>query len=153
MKLYFLLGIVLCFSINAFTQTKLIITYDTSGNQVTREYCDGCNSRTTSQAKQIDSLTVASKDPDQEIEELLDEITVLPNPTLGNVTLNWEADFAARIDQIKIVGYHTPFQKQIPYQDKQQAVSIDLSREPSSIYVVQFWMTDGTLITKKIIKK
>jgi hypothetical protein len=153
MKLYFLYSIFLCLSMNALAQTKLIISYDTSGNQMQREYCNGCSSRSASQIKKTDSLNVVAKEESLPKEQLADAIAILPNPTQGQLVLSWGTDLAKRIQQIKIVGYHTPFQKVIPYQSTQQTVSIDLSREPSSIYIVQFYLLDGSLITKKIIKK
>ncbi|XLS28978.1 hypothetical protein ACJD0Z_17495 [Flavobacteriaceae bacterium M23B6Z8] len=134
-------------------QTKLIVTYDNSGNQLTREYCDGCTNRTASQTKEVDSLTTVIKEIPESTANLDQRIEVLPNPTYGEVTLSWDTEIAAQIRHIKIVGYHTPYQKNIPYSQEQQTISIDLSKEPSSIYIVQFWMTDGSLITKKIIKK
>jgi hypothetical protein len=139
--------------ISSNAQTKLIISYDTSGNQMQREYCNGCSSRSASQIKKTDSLNVVAKEESLPKEQLADAIAILPNPTQGQLVLSWGTDLAKRIQQIKIVGYHTPFQKVIPYQSTQQTVSIDLSREPSSIYIVQFYLLDGSLITKKIIKK
>jgi hypothetical protein len=139
--------------ISSNAQTKLIISYDASGNQMQREYCNGCSSRSVSQIKKTDSLNVVAKEESLPEEHPADAIAILPNPTQGQLVLSWGTDLAKRIQQIKILGYHTPFQKVIPYQSTQQTVSIDLSREPSSIYIVQFYLLDGSLITKKIIKK
>ncbi|WP_340199530.1 T9SS type A sorting domain-containing protein [Ascidiimonas sp. W6] len=145
-----LTGAFLCISVQA--QTKLIITYDASGNQLERSYCNGCNNRSVAPAqnkeKQLPEASKEATPTDQ-----TDAILILPNPTEGEVVLSWEANFGTQIAQIKIVGYHTPYEKTVPYQKGIQAVAIDLSKEPSSIYIVQFFMNDGTLITKKIIKQ
>jgi hypothetical protein len=149
--IFLIISIFFCSCIQA--QTKLIISYDASGNQMQREYCNGCSSRSASQIKKTDLLNIVVKEESLPKEQLADAIAILPNPTQGQLVLSWGTDLAKRIQQIKIVGYHTPFQKVIPYQSTQQTVSIDLSREPSSIYIVQFYLLDGSLITKKIIKK
>jgi hypothetical protein len=153
MKNVYVIVVFILFNVSLKAQTKLIISYDASGNQMQREYCNGCSSRSASQIKKTDSLNVVAKEESLPQEHPVDAIAILPNPTQGQLVLSWGTDLAKRIQQIKILGYHTPFQKVIPYQSTQQTVSIDLSREPSSIYIVQFYLQDGSLITKKIIKK
>lgn len=145
-----IIGLLLCYYSQA--QTKLVITYDTSGNQLERSYCNGCSNRSAAtqenEEKQL-PLEIEEATPTDQT----DTIMILPNPTQGEVVLSWEANFGTQISQIKIVGYHTPYEKTVPYQKDAQAIAIDLSTEPSSIYIVQFFMNDGTLITKKIIKQ
>lgn len=152
MKQILLMSVGMLFYIHSNAQTKLIITYDPSGNQMQREYCNGCASRTQVAETQKEKVP-AEETLDSEIQNNTDEITIFPNPTDGQVLLQWKEDFGARISHIKIVGYHSPFEKKLSYTNSVQSLTVDLSREPSSMYIVQFYLLDGSLITKKIIKK
>lgn len=147
----YLLLLVMGTATTLYAQNKLVITYDPSGNQLERSYCNGCANQSSAQRITLDSIPALVDETPKATDE--DSILILPNPTEGEVALSWTADFGQQISYIKIVGYHTRFEKNLPYQKNQQALTIDLSREPSSVYIVQFHLNDGSFITKKIIKK
>lgn len=164
-----LVFLILFFNITiAFSQTKnhgnddhvlqkpvIYLNYDAAGNQVQRFYCSHEGScqipePPTSILEEGSEETEETRTVEQH--EIADSFSIYPNPTKGPLLIKWEQAVKDQIQAIKIIGYHTPYNRPIVFDENDLSAEIDLSNEMSSIYIVQFFLADGQIISKKIIK-
>jgi len=128
--------------------SKLVFNYDAAGNQNQRFYCyDGNDCIVPDPPARI----TENESEDKTADLLENKFTIYPNPTKGAVSINWDISVKDIIQKIEIVGYHTPYYKEVSFRNTELNANIDLSREMQSIYIVQFTLKDQ-VITKKIIK-
>jgi hypothetical protein len=79
-------------------------------------------------------------------------ITIFPNPTMGNITINWDTILNGNIQTIgigNVNGIHVTQQTITPIQT---STNIDISTQPMSIYIVKFTLNTGQYFSKNIIK-
>ncbi len=133
------------------TGSKIEFTYDVSGNQEQRGVPGGSNPK---KPLAKDSTQV---DPHTELEvytkAIENKFVVSPNPTNGEVVLQWEPDMATKILNIELVSLMSSATTDIS-RNQSNSVQIDLSREIPGLYLVIFYLKDEKVasVQKKIIK-
>lgn len=119
-------------------ETKLQFTYDDSGNQIERKF----------------QLLVIGKQSDENLllSNLYEEmIKVYPNPTRGRFYVEWEKEVSSYLSIVEVLSASAIIQANT-IESNQKMLSIDLTSKQSGIYFVRFTFTDGSIITKKVIK-
>lgn len=138
-KLFTLCIVVFTFSNQLFSQ-KITFQYDDSGNQIERKYF---LSKAEEKEKSEIESTFAGK-----FEESL---KIYPNPTRGLLSIEWEKEFSQNISQVEILSSAALIQKSTIKTSINQ-LNIDLGTKQSGIYFVRFHFTDGSIVSKKLIK-
>ena len=88
----------------------------------------------------------------QVAETVLASVMVAPNPTEGVVTAFWEESITEFVSSIRVLGYQNNIEFEMSFSATDFTATIDLTPYPPDIYFVQFYLSDGRGITKKIIK-
>lgn len=126
---------------------KLEFTYDTAGNQTLRDV--------PAPAKASDEVfeTVQNNLINLEKESIANAFIVAPNPTSGEVTLQWNPELSEQITSIELVSLVTSQRSAISFR-RNNSVSVDLSEKAAGLYLVIFHLNNETVLTiqKKIIK-
>lgn len=120
-------------------ETKLQFTYDNSGNQIERKF---------------QSLIVSPKQSEEEssFSQLYEEmIKVYPNPTRGKFYVEWEKEVSSYISMVEVLSASAIIQVN-KIESNQSILNIDLTSKHSGIYFVRFTFTDGSIVSKKVIK-
>lgn len=132
----------------------IYLSYDDAGNQVQRFYCatDGSCQIPDPPTQTSEEEEATHETRTMSSQELANSFSVYPNPTKGPLLIKWEQAVKDQIQVIKIIGYHTPYNRPIVFDENNLFAEIDLSNEMASIYIVQFFLADGQIISKKIIK-
>ncbi|MDO5979396.1 T9SS type A sorting domain-containing protein [Flavivirga spongiicola] len=133
-----------------FSQSKLIFSYDSASNQVERKYCEdgSCNT-----AKSVNKKETVSQEEEIIVNEEFDNsLAIFPNPTKGLLTIKWDQDYSHAINEIALIDLTSKIHR-INYTLGNHEANIDLSSWPIGLYIVRFFLKDGTTLTKKIIKK
>lgn len=125
---------------------QLTFSYDTSGNQTARNYVSG--------AKTIIKDTVEDLvEEEGNIEDALaNKIKVYPNPTDGLIKVAWIAELTEDIKKITISDLVGKTWMVAPDQINNHSVEIDLTRNASGMYIIQFEFIKHPAVTKKITK-
>ena len=135
---------------------KLVFIYDTAGNQEIRRAPNNTSGVPSSIEEEATEDIVAQTNEEETPEDksaLFEEsIVIYPNPTSGNLNMQWNADYNHLIKKI-IVSDLGSRQIPITYENGSREAWVDLTRNPTGIYLVNFLLTDGRSIQKKIIKK
>ncbi|WP_103072395.1 hypothetical protein [Aquimarina sediminis] len=134
------------------TGTKLQFTYDVSGNQQLR---DVATTSATTATEAIDSTQVLTTNEltfDNK-EVIANKFRVSPNPTTGEVILQWEPEFSDQITAIELVSLVTSKKTKIERAGN-NSVQVNLFDQPSGLYLVIFYLNtpEVSSIQKKIIK-
>lgn len=133
---------------------KLVFIYDTAGNQKTRRAPNNTSGPAALKAKLTDD-TIESIGEEESLDDtvFLDEsIIIYPNPTSGNLNMAWNSDYNFLIKDI-LVSDMGGRQISIEYNKGAREAYVDLTRYPVGVYLVNFILTDGRNIQKKIIKR
>ncbi len=139
-KLYLVLVLAPLF---AFSQ-KLEFRYDESGNQIERNL-------------NRSGRVVSENSPTFERVELAEDTTsnqfeVYPSPTQGPVTLRWTEDYRGKVAQIQLSDM-AGRKEEIEFKRNETVVEIDLTTKPQGVYIINFYLSEGKRIDKKIIKQ
>ncbi len=119
------------------TETKLQFTYDNSGNQIERKF---------------QSLVISPKQSEEELSKLYEElIKIYPNPTKGKFYIQWEKEISSHISMVEVLSTSAIIQAN-RIESNQNMLNIDLTSKLSGIYFVNFTFTDGSIVSKKVIK-
>ncbi len=149
-----LLFMLSCITLQA--QAKIKFSYDVAGNQTNRVYCsDGTSCEGTSHKKIIDEAVITEEiatDIEKTDATIARTIEVYPNPTKGIVILEWKQSLSINIATIVITNSAGMGTRELPFDSGQQQVTIDLSSNADGLYVVRFYLNNGDVVTKKIIK-
>lgn len=143
----FIFIIMICSSFSVFAQqsgtmgveTKLQFSYDDSGNQIERKF---------------QSLVIGGKQPEQDLSfsDLYEEmIQVYPNPTRGKFYIEWKNEISSHISMVEVLSASAIIQAN-RIESNQNMLNIDLTSKQSGIYFVRFTFTDGSILSKKVIK-
>ncbi len=135
-----------------FSQSKLVFTYDTAGNQVKRVYCKNGDCDASKEAATEEVAEEEIKEETTVTTQFDKSIAVFPNPTKGLLTINWNQEYSNSITEIVLIDIASKVHR-VKYTPGDHEAKIDLSTWPDGLYVVRFFLTDGNSLTKKIIKK
>ena len=124
----------LCSSYYGYSQTKLTFSYDAAGNQTQR--CYGCSG-----AKE-----------DSGLENLENSISLVPNPTSGRLTLLLKGEAAEQVKNVTIYSTLGREVQKLTLDEFSAETQLNVSKQPTGMYLVQIGLDDGSLITKRIIK-
>lgn len=119
----------------------LKFTYDDSGNQIERIY-------TTSLPKTAEEPLIDEKSFAEQFQET---IKVYPNPTKGLFSIEWKKEFSQYIAQVEVLSADALIQRS-PLNPSLNKLDVDLTVKPNGVYFVRFHFTDGSIISKKVIK-
>lgn len=150
MKNILLLLITFFMSSLTFSQTKLVFTYDAAGNQIERKF----ETTSAKQIKEIVEEEVIAEELQEEdiIEQIANAITIYPNPTKGNLRLEWEANYSDSIKEITVTDSGALQTFQVPLEKGQNYVDVNLTNYASGMYIIHFVLDDTQIVVKKIIK-
>lgn len=134
---------------------KLVFIYDSAGNQKIRRSPNNTSGTPTLKAKLPEDIVKAEDEELASTDESIlfeDSIVIFPNPTSGNLNMQWDTEYNSYIQQIIVSDMGG---RRIPINHRQESkeASVDLTRYPTGVYLVNFLLTDGRNIQKKIIKK
>jgi hypothetical protein len=153
MKKYTFTFMFLLITIVTFSQSKLIFSYDSASNQVERKYCKNGDCTTAKSAnKKEEVIQEQLEDIIAENVEFDESLAIFPNPTKGLLTIKWSQNYNNSINEILLIDISSKTH-QVPYVPGNHEANIDLSSWPIGLYIVRFFLTDGSTLTKKIIKK
>ena len=138
--------------------SKLIFAYDNAGNQKQRFYCSepGCPIPNPPAGRAVPEDTIASIEVEDKLEEgssiLETELTLYPNPTSGLVSLRFNSNSDITLaNDISVYNGAGILVKTIPNNSKSQ-IEIDFTNLASGMYLVHVHLSNGTSISKQIIK-
>ncbi len=135
---------------------KLVFIYDSAGNQKTRRLPNNSSGTPSLKAQLPESIAdnIQEEDEIQEDESKLFEesIIIYPNPTSGDLAMTWDSDYNFLLKDIIVSDMGNRIVP-VDYGQNTKEVRVDLTRYPTGIYLVNFILTDGRSIQKKIIKR
>ena len=129
------------------SQDNLNFSYDQAGNQIGYQFALSTNKSTEEEEETIEEKAVSEK------QQLENQFSVAPNPTNGEVVLQWKPEIAERITTIQVVSLLNS-ERQPVSKTTGNSVSLDLSTKPPGLYLVIFYLDhpEITSIQKKLIK-
>ncbi len=134
---------------------KLVFIYDSAGNQKIRRAPNNSSGTPSLRAELPDQIVTNTTDDEEIVDEinLFEEtIVIFPNPTSGDLNMQWNSDYNFLIQEI-IVSDMSGRRVPINHSNGSQEVQVDLTRYPTGVYLVNFLLKDGRSVQKKIIKK
>lgn len=136
--------------------SKLVFSYDNAGNQNQRFYCSIGNCSVPPMGRPNDENS-ETKDADVKVEELEDngngiKVIVSPNPTTGllSLRLNSFSDISFSHD-VTIYNNAGVLVRTVKAGINKE-IKIDLSNLSTGLYLVHIHLSNGTSVTKQIIK-
>ncbi|MCL9804606.1 T9SS type A sorting domain-containing protein [Flavobacterium amniphilum] len=143
-----LFTMMLCSSIKSFGQDqKIRFDYDTAGNQITREYCLNCFTKT--EIKDTGQLT------DSDLTKFVpeDSFAYYPNPVKEELYLKWNNSLESKISSIKLFSLNGSLLKSFDHQENSISQNIHFGNYPSGIYFIILAYNTGGEKSIKIIKQ
>ncbi len=137
-------------SMYAQSQTKLTFTYDASGNQIERKFTS--SSKALNRNNEEEQVSESLSDKDIATAQFSNSIKIYPNPTQGNLKLEWNHNFTNSIKEITVTDSGAQKSFQVTLQKEQHYVLVDLTSHASGIYLIHFVLDDTQIIVKKILK-
>lgn len=135
----------------------IYLFYDDAGNQIMRYYCynDGyCQKPKPPEGKAEETNEeYVDNSTDDSQQDFVNYFTIYPNPTDGYVSIKWTHEVKNLLQKIEVVGYSTPYYKEIAFNAESLVAYTDISFEKSGIYIVKFHLKDRDFISKQIIKE
>lgn len=125
---------------------KLIFEYETGGNQIIRQYCASC-------APANKFVTKASVIDNGEFPPSTYQVKIYPNPTKDKANLVWSPELGDMIQKVEYVAYNFTQYREIPFNKRENRVTLDLSDQPIGMYVVIFHLNTGEKLTYKVLKQ
>lgn len=139
----------LCCSISQ-AQPKLIFSYDTAGNQITRTICisGSCTSKPAKEIKEIEAL--AEEDLLKFSEE--DFISYYPNPVKEELYLKWELVADKTVTSVYLYAMNGQVLKTYNNLKNGNTLNIPFLEYPTGTYLLVLVYNDGEQKTIKIVK-
>lgn len=144
--------------------SKLLFAYDNAGSQKQRFYCPFANcSVPTPPAGKVapedvedpkNIVTKETREPSSEEDTPLleKEIFIYPNPTKGMASIKFNSNSGVSLsDNIYVYNSAGILVRTIPCQSKNEK-ELDLTNLPSGMYLIHIHLSNGTSVTKQIIK-
>ena len=140
--------------VHGHAQSQLIFSYDASGNQVSRRLCiDGDCSDATNVVADVQETELFSMNSQLTFEERFSNaVTIYPNPTQGQVLLEWLPEYTNSIQKIFITdssGFNSFF---ADIDTDTHSARFDLTHYLEGVYIIKFYLDNAQLVTKKLIK-
>lgn len=136
------------FNLFCWTQTtKLLFSYDTSGNQIARTLCVNCP---VGQGRPSNSVE-ASKIETETI--VLDKVTFFPNPVAEELNIKWELISNKTVDYITVYNTNGALMQNYIDLKNDSLKVIPFGSYPSGMYIVSLTYSDGEQKSLQIIKK
>lgn len=125
--------------------------YDISGNYESALTCQ------EEQLRQAGTETAAIEPTDEgysaeQLEEIGSKIVLYPNPTSSVVNISWDSSISGKISDIQVFSSSGTFVFSTNITSSQLSAAIDLSSQPSGIYLVDFILDSSQQISRNIIK-
>lgn len=134
--------------------SKLVINYDSEGNQNQRFYCWSNTCPVPEPESLTDENIVVLKKSSENLDKIEDfdvsNISIYPNPTenILNIELDKEQNIIG-----DIIIYNLNGQKVFEFSTTKQNMTTDISSLSNGTYLLHFHLEDGSSVNKKIIKK
>lgn len=143
-KLFFIF--LLLVSIGGLKSQTLTFEYEDGGNQVIRQYCATCSPMSK-------SATKANAVGKEEFPPAIYQVKIYPNPTKDKANLVWSPELGDMIQKVEYVAYNFTQYREIPFDKRENKVTLDLSDQPIGMYVVIFHLNTGEKLTYKVLKQ
>jgi hypothetical protein len=117
-------------------------SYDASGNYLLSLDC----SPSTIPPNTITEYTPA------EIEDINSKIILFPNPTYSVINVSWDASLFGKITNMQVASTNGTSIYTTSISSTQNTASINLTSQPTGIYIVKFILNTGQFISKNVIK-
>lgn len=137
--------------------SKLIFAYDNAGNQKQRFYC--LNSTCITPNPPAGRAVAESIETDEAIVETNNEeshtkpfINISPNPTKGKFTIQLVGDDYFIKDLVSIYQTNGALLQTIAINKQPKTLDLDISNSPDGMYYIHIHLSNGSSVTKKIIK-
>ncbi|MCF6182719.1 T9SS type A sorting domain-containing protein [Lutibacter sp.] len=131
------------------SQSKLLFSYDTAGNQNQRFYCEvgPCNPPIPS-AKSDEIIKEITKSDNANTIDNNDfsdsHINMYPNPTNNSVFISFQNSPLSSIKQLKVFNVYSTLVKTISINKDVSNLEFDLSNQSAGVYFFVFIKTDWT---------
>lgn len=147
MKKILQLLLLLPFCIQA--QNKVLFTYDTAGNQITRILCINCTSKMAKEIQELETIT------ETDLEKFFPEdvISYYPNPVKEELYLQWQLTQENYVSSISIYAITGQLLRFFQIANSASTLNIPFQQYSSGVYLVLLSYKDGSEKTIKIIKK
>ncbi len=132
-------------------QNKLLFSYDTAGNQITRSLCVNCP---VGQGRPASGNQESTKEKNIEIEIIvLDKVTFFPNPVQEELNIQWELTDDKTVENIAVYNLNGAImQNYIDFKNERLKV-IPFGSYPSGMYIVSLTYSDGEQKSLQVVKK
>jgi flagellar hook assembly protein FlgD len=140
-----LLLLLFCFSFDGIAQ-NVTFEYDAAGNQIKREYCASCSSR-TSNVKEYKDIT------EEDLQKFHPEdiISYYPNPVKDELYLQWETPNEEKVVAIEIYSFNGQLIRTIKNLNENKAI-ISFNEFTVGTYLVNLNYATGYQKSITIIK-
>ncbi|WNI34719.1 T9SS type A sorting domain-containing protein [Chryseobacterium sp. SG20098] len=133
-------------SIGGLKSQTLIFEYEDGGNQVIRQYCATCSPTN----KSANKTNLVDK---KEFPPAIYQVKIYPNPTKDKANLVWSPELGDMIQKVEYVAYNFTQYREIPFNKRENKVTLDLSDQPIGMYIVIFHLNTGEKLTYKVLKQ
>lgn len=149
-KIIFLILLLAC-GLEMSSQTRIIFTYDSAGNQTVRKLCLNCNEYKHSEEQPKEVKEIEEEDLLTFFDE--DVISYYPNPVKEELYLRWELINENKVSKIDIYNLNGKIIKSYIDLDKDNSKNISFQEYPPSTYLVVLYYTNGEQKSITIVKE
>ncbi len=136
---------------SSLTTTKICYTHDVAGNLSGTANCNS-SSFVTKKAQERTNKTEETHVQEGPL-DLGDSFVAYPNPTDGLFYLAWNKNAATQLASMQLASVNTGRIIPVAYKNTDKITTIDLSKQPSGIYILRVVFTNGTTKSIKVIRK
>jgi hypothetical protein len=141
--------------------SKLLFSFDNSGSQKQRFYCSisTCPVPTPpigrSSDDNLDNLIAENAQKDDLNSANLDKnnLVLYPNPTAGRISISLSNVDYHLSDLISIYSINGSLVKEVNLKEKTKSSELDISNQPSGVYFIHIHLSNGGVVTRRIIKQ
>lgn len=147
----FIIGVFCIHTLKA--QSKLIFSYDASGNQNQRYYCTStnCTPPPPPPIAPLEEETTQLKPTEETIQRGTSIFTIYPNPTDGYITVSVDSEHKG-LNMIQVYDVTGRLIMNKKVEVNTQSTLLDIKKYPAGIYLMRFVHGNGHIVSKKIIK-
>lgn len=151
MKIFVLSLTVLLCSVTIYAQDKLAFTYDTSGNQITRQrICINCTPAARSALVESDSINLIA----DELKNISNfQLRSYPNPVADELHVEWINNPEMLVYKIQLFSNNSQLLLDMSINDKQGEQTLNFGTFPAGIYHLIVHYNDQRTKSFKIVKK
>ena len=129
---------------NEYLANGKCFSYDSSGNSATAIDCMPINDNSNNNPN--------SEYSSSDIEEFSSLIVLSPNPTSSTLIASWSGNVFGKITEMQVANTMGISITVTPIFSSQENVLINLTSQPTGIYIVKFILNSGQFISKNVIK-